>query len=691
MKNFTPKSLLLISALMVGAGASAQNVPGFAKAAWAEEDLYKIDRPGFCLGDYNNDGYIDFFNCGLTNFGFVPKDNGEDGHKDGYWPYGFLYKNRNNQGFEKPSTARDENNVMLTGVPSAVKAEMAFVDFNNDGLLDLFVMRPYESDYGWMGGGFYIPEEKRTGTEVYINLGPDADYKYQLLEGTDMPLLCSHEDDDSSCRRKINESQAGAAAFGDYDKDGYIDILITGMEDGHKRFVYLYKNMAGKGFEKQLVANMKENDEYDLGLYLMDELGLPTEVPSKQFKPMSHGSVAFADLDNDGWLDIVTTGWSDDRYEELRTYRNLQNGEFLDVTEDYAISNVYRAYENQIKLFDYDRDGYLDILLFGSPSGDYRPGTGGRKLASILLNRAEEGYPFTFTELLETETGLAPVSASQSLLADMNGDGYADLLYKGWNPDVSNWNFYLAYYDRFQNQFVIDNDFSHGGADDASAGCGFWFGDCAFGDFNGDGYFDIVEAGWEDHINVFLNNGEEDLADAPSAPTNLAASEESGLLTITWEDLENEEFLTYYNVHILDADGKLVSFTTSALENGKLTSFPEFSTLLHTCSHTMALPNGEYIVKVQAINYGYQASEFATFTTQVKNGSGVEELAVESVVVKAVENGILATADKDFAVSVYTVAGQLVATGVANEVVPVSADGIFLVKVGDKTHKVVKF
>lgn len=64
MKNFTPKALILASALLAGAEASAQTVPGFAKAEWSSS-LYQLDRPGYCLGDYNNDGFMDFTIAGF--------------------------------------------------------------------------------------------------------------------------------------------------------------------------------------------------------------------------------------------------------------------------------------------------------------------------------------------------------------------------------------------------------------------------------------------------------------------------------------------------------------------------------------------------------------------------------------------------------------------------------------------------
>ena len=41
-------------------------------------------------------------------------------------------------------------------------------------------------------------------------------------------------------------------------------------------------------------------------------------------------------------------------------------------------------------------------------------------------------------------------------------------------------------------------------------------------------------------------------------------------------------------------------------------------------------------------------------------------------------------------VDVYTIGGQSVATGVTNQLLPVNANGIYLVKVAGKTYKVVK-
>ena len=104
----------------------------------------------------------------------------------------------------------------------------------------------------------------------------------------------------------------------------------------------------------------------------------------------------------------------------------------------------------------------------------------------------------------------------------------------------------------------------------------------------------------------------------------------------------------------------------------------------------MALPKGEYTVKVSAVNHAYQSSEFATVNATVSDEVGVEKTAVGNIVVKALENGILVSSTDEMDVDVYTIGGQSVATGVTNRLLPVNANGIYLVKVAGKTYKVVK-
>ena len=82
-------------------------------------------------------------------------------------------------------------------------------------------------------------------------------------------------------------------------------------------------------------------------------------VPTMKAKPMSHGAVAFGDLNGDGWLDIISTGWSnDDDALSFYIYQNLQDGTFQEV--DLSGKSFLPVYENEIQVADMNNDGWLD-------------------------------------------------------------------------------------------------------------------------------------------------------------------------------------------------------------------------------------------------------------------------------------------------------------------------------------------
>ena len=96
----------------------------------------------------------------------------------------------------------------------------------------------------------------------------------------------------------------------------------------------------------------------------------------------------FFDYDNDGWLDLFVTGWTDDMEEVLQSalsgtpsqernrlalYHNNGDGTFTDVTTQAGLARTYGAMAAQYG--DVDNDGYLDIYLgTGAPPMDtYEP------------------------------------------------------------------------------------------------------------------------------------------------------------------------------------------------------------------------------------------------------------------------------------------------------------------------------
>ncbi|HMB91345.1 MAG TPA: FG-GAP-like repeat-containing protein, partial [Rhodothermales bacterium] len=126
-----------------------------------------------------------------------------------------------------------------------------------------------------------------------------------------------------------------ASAWGDYDNDGDLDVVLTGLteaEDGSFiRAAQLYNNDNGPFISVQ------------------------TDIMA-----VSRGSVAWGDYDNDGDLDLVVTGIvNDSRSSICYLYRNDQ-GDFIQIDHEFP-----GIADGQAIWGDYDTDGDLDLLIAG--------------------------------------------------------------------------------------------------------------------------------------------------------------------------------------------------------------------------------------------------------------------------------------------------------------------------------------
>ena len=177
----------------------------------------------------------------------------------------------------------------------------------------------------------------------------------------------------------------GAAAWGDYDQDGDMDLLLTGNSETGD-IIRLYRN--------------------DGDTFSEIDPGIP---------PVRQGAVCFVDVDNDGDLDIFITGnWM------ARIYYN-KDGEFTAGTQDFGLfSNSSAAWG------DFDNDGDLDLLI----SGD----SGAGAITKIFRN--DDGI---FTDI---EAGLPGLMAGTVHWVDYNNDGYLDLAISGFD-DALEAQFYI--------------------------------------------------------------------------------------------------------------------------------------------------------------------------------------------------------------------------------------------------------
>ena len=211
------------------------------------------------------------------------------------------------------------------GPPSEWAREMLVADFNGDNIKDLFF-----ADHGW-------------------DAAPFPGFKNQLLLGTATGFT-----DATDQLPDLNDFSHNAAA-GDIDQDGDIDILVTNnpLSNADERSYFLMNDGAAH--------------------FTLDRSRLPAS-----FAAMDPGqwswAVELADLDNDGWDDLIVGRKEDASSWPSRIHWNLGNGTFSDTAmtnlpdmANFVSGGLYAVIE--VQAFDVDNDGDKDVLLSAYDAG----------------------------------------------------------------------------------------------------------------------------------------------------------------------------------------------------------------------------------------------------------------------------------------------------------------------------------
>ncbi|AFU68679.1 cell surface adhesin with VCBS domains [Psychroflexus torquis ATCC 700755] len=237
-----------------------------------------------------------------------------------------------------------------TSLPEIYNSITALGDVDNDGDMDLYLSGNNAS--GDIEGGLYI----------YHN------DNYILQTTSNLPQVA-----------------LGSARWADYNDDGYQDILIQGHDASVSGLTKLYINNTDNTFSEL-------------------ELGLP---------PMYLGEVAFSDFDNDGDVDISTTGIETNTWTFV-TKLFINNGDNT-VTEINNLETIPGMNYGRIKWADYNNDNYPDFLLsgFDAISGSYS--------VNIYTNNGDNTFSNSNIDLTQSWLG-------DTEWADYNNDGFIDLV-----------------------------------------------------------------------------------------------------------------------------------------------------------------------------------------------------------------------------------------------------------------------
>jgi hypothetical protein len=177
---------------------------------------------------------------------------------------------------------------------------------------------------------------------------------------------------------------------------------------------------------------------------------------------VSDGNAAWGDYDNDGDLDVVVTGMDADANGRapITLYRN-DGGTFVESGLRFY-PDIYNA---RARWADYDKDGWLDLLVIGE--------------GETVLYHNDHG---TFSQMATPFLGLNWIAGAA--WGDYNNDGYPDLVIagtQGYDPQTAVTKLY-----RNDGGVLVDSGVQLPG---------IYNGDLAWGDFDGDGQLDLAMCG----------------------------------------------------------------------------------------------------------------------------------------------------------------------------------------------------
>ncbi|AXC16193.1 hypothetical protein ACPOL_6991 (plasmid) [Acidisarcina polymorpha] len=292
-------------------------------------------------------------------------------------------------------------------------------------------------------------------------------------------------------KRYILETTGGGVAMFDYDNDGWLDLFLVNGST--------LSPSTGPTPTNKLYKNNRD--------------GTFTDVTAKAGLAR-HGwgqGVCVGDYNGNGWLDLFVTF-----YGQNALYRNNGDGTFTDVTRDCGLITAENSYSTGAAFLDYDRDGHLD--LFVTRYVDFAEATshdaghgetckwrgvpvmcgprGLRGAKNTLYRNTGNGKFEDVTEkagiLSDKHYGFTP------LVVDYNNDGWPDI-YVANDSTAS-----LLYRNNHDGTFsevgaLAGVAYNEDGREQSGMGTDA-------GDYDGDGFFDLVKTNFEQDTSTLYHN-----------------------------------------------------------------------------------------------------------------------------------------------------------------------------------------
>ncbi len=255
---------------------------------------------------------------------------------------------------------------------------VARADVDNDGDLDVVLLRG-----GW---------EKAMRMSLLVNKGDGTFDDATLAAGLGEPIATE------------------AAAWGDYDNDGFVDLFVCG------EYRPPAPDPSGAFPEPRNRCRLYRNNGDGTFTNVAAAAGVAAELCAK--------GCAWGDYDDDGQLDLFVSN----TIGPCRLFRNIGDGTFVDVAPELGVTGADRSFA--CWFWDYDNDGRLDLFV-----NDYSVSLAETAAIALGQRRASRSRPRLYRN--EGAAGFRDVAAEVGLdrafapmgcnFGDVDNDGYLDI------------------------------------------------------------------------------------------------------------------------------------------------------------------------------------------------------------------------------------------------------------------------
>jgi len=474
------------------------------------------------------------------------------------------------------------------GFPVAIEPANAWADVDNDGDLDVFITGKDELD---------IPQ-----ANVYINDGGVFSPSASVFDGT-YSASCAFGDFNNDGLADIALIGMGSAAavskvyrndgggtftdigagivslsdgnigWGDYNNDGWSDLLYCGVNNSGIPHTLLYRNDEGNGFIASGIS----------------------------FTGLSGGDIAWSDIDCDEDLDFILCGANAEGIPQSFIFRN-NNGSF-----SLMGAGLTGLKGSSASWGDFNNDSYPDLLLSGIDS---------ENTVHTLVYKNNNGSSFTLLAGM-----FKGVSYGSGIWGDFNNDGMMDFIVAGQEtlnnggggPPMPDRPAELLLYLNEGNEQFQEHKVISGGVENNAVSCG---------DYDNDSDLDLLVSG--EMINAIgvvhentaiFRNETGNTNNPPSIPDGLSVEVQEHDFLIEWnastDDKTPSDGLNY-NIRIGTQESNMDIFSAlSDLGNGYRHIVSAGNVASNTSWAVEGIRFGEYYVSVQAIDPSFAGSGFS--------------------------------------------------------------------------------